>query len=154
MVDLMAAFEMAVLVHGRQRDHGGEPYMGHICRVMSQMESDEERVVAILHDVLEDSVDRALNLPLHHSIAAIYGPEIYNSVLELTYDHEETYMEYIANITRPLAVKVKLADLADNLRDDRLEKLPLDERVRLRNKYLEAYRFLKPEIPAKDDMHE
>lgn len=135
------AFKIAVEVHGNQRDRGGEPYMGHICRVMSAMDTDTERCVAILHDTLEDSENAAPWLPY---ISNIFGPEIFSAVLALSrMDPEEPYLDYIRRLSRnPLAVKVKLADLADNMRRARMRKLPALEAERLYQRYHEAFCFL------------
>lgn len=146
------AFKIAVGVHGEQRDKSGEPYMGHICRVMSAMDTDTERCVAILHDSIEDSGNRAV--AVGHAIFQAYGVTVGDAVIALTRlmvdddisgsgTENSSYMNYIRRLSRnPLAVKVKLADLQDNRRRDRLRKLPSAEANRLFDRYEEAYCFL------------
>lgn len=158
---LAEAFKIAVEVHGNQRDKAGEPYMGHICRVMSAMDTDTERCVAILHDSIEDS-KRVGGMTRH--LRGLFPDEIVDAVgalsrrpvnlqtlAQLVTDgarpiERESYMDYIRRLSsNPLAVKVKLADLRDNMNEDRLRKLPTkEEAFRLHKKYWEAYRFLSP----------
>jgi (p)ppGpp synthase/HD superfamily hydrolase len=138
-MDLKAAFEIAVEVHGNKRDKAGEPYLAHICRVMSAMDTDEERVVAILHDAMEDgpsmvTADWRLTFYPEHLLLA---------VLALTRVPGEPYMDYIRRLSKnPLAVKVKMADLRDNMDYRRLDKLDPAERHRLHLKYHEASYYL------------
>lgn len=59
MKDLLAhAIALASEAHQHQKDKLGEPYILHPIRVMMRCDTDEERIVAILHDVLEDTADR------------------------------------------------------------------------------------------------
>jgi (p)ppGpp synthase/HD superfamily hydrolase len=144
MIDFTEAFKIAAEVHGNQRDKSGEPYMGHVCRVMSQMETDEERLVAILHDAFEDSVDRPdLNRSVHARVKLFYRYVIYDAVLDLTHIEDDSYEEYIIWVMRnPLAVKVKLADIRDNMDPARLAKLSPGTRDRLIGKYGRALTVL------------
>lgn len=152
LLDLTEAFRIAVEVHGAQRDKAGEPYMGHVCRVMSAMDTDEERAVAILHDVLEDSMPPkgspdpmawAKWDEMSDRIIEAYGWAIHTPVKLLTRMHDMTYMGYIRHVSEnPLAVKVKLADLADNMDPARLAKLSEAERLRLLEKYGRARKYL------------
>lgn len=146
-LSLKEAFRIAVEVHGDQRDKSGEPYLFHVMRVAAQMDTDEERVVAILHDVIEDFVpeegDIGQTLALVSRIYELYGPNIGNAVEALTKGTDVPYMDYIRRLsTNPLAVKVKLADLEDNSNPERLESREPKEAVRLYAKYAEAYAFL------------
>ena len=144
MIDFTEAFKIAAEVHGNQRDKSGEPYMGHVCRVMMQMETDEERVVAILHDTFEDSIDRPdLNRSVRARVKLFYRTAIYNAVLDLTHIEDDSYEDYLAGVKRnPLAVRVKLADIRDNVDPVRLEKLSQGIRLRLLDKYGRAVAVL------------
>lgn len=140
---LKEVFQIAVDVHGNQRDRANEPYLGHICRVMSAMEDDFERAVAILHDTLEDCGSPKKANKLYVKIMLLCGRHVAEAVASLTRTHTEPYPEYIERLSKnPLAVKVKLADLLDNMRMDRISKLPEEDRARLLKKYQEAYQFL------------
>jgi hypothetical protein len=145
--DLTEAFRIAVEVHGNQRDKSGaEPYMGHVCRVASGMETDIGRVVAILHDVLEDA--ETTGHDLERRIHEAYGESVLAAVKVLTRHPDTPYLDYIRHVAHnPLAVTVKLADLSDNMREDRLAKLPLTDSIRLRQKYTTAFAQLKPAAP-------
>lgn len=140
-LSLKEAFRIAVEVHGDQRDKAGEPYLFHVMRVAMAMDTDEERVVAILHDVIEDYDDTMETMA---DINEAYGQDILSTVELLT--RNKPYLDYIRRLsTNPLAVKVKLADLRDNMDGDRLRKLPTkEEAARLYKKYREAYEFLLP----------
>jgi len=144
MIDFTEAFKIAAEVHGNQRDKSGEPYMGHVCWVMSQMETDEERVVAIMHDVFEDSRDRPdLNRSVLARVKLFYRSAVYNAVLDMTHGEDESYEEYLLGVARnPLAVKVKLSYIRDNLDPVRLEKLSQGVRERLIYKYGHALTIL------------
>lgn len=93
MSDLTIAIRIAAELHRGQVDKAGLPYILHPLRVMLSMDDDLRRIVAVLHDVAEDSEDgwRAL--------------------------HDETYEDFILRVSRnPLARQVKIADIRDNLR--------------------------------------
>lgn len=137
-VDLGEAFRIAVRVHGSQRDKGGEPYMGHLCRVMSSMKTDTERCVAILHDAIEDGGIRARRVG--HRIYRFYGATVGDAVIAMTRNDGEVYQDYIKRLKKnPLAVKTKLADLRENLAAWRLGKLPSEQAYSLKERYLIAW---------------
>lgn len=147
-LDLSHAWGIAVEVHGNQRDKAGEPYLFHIARVAMAMDNDLDQAVAILHDSLEDSATALDRGRLVHRIGVLYGANVEETVAELTRLDHEPYMDYIRRLSvNPLAVKVKLADLNDNSRPERLAKLPELEGQRLWTKYREALAFLYS-IPA------
>lgn len=146
-LSLKEAFRIAVEVHGDQRDKAGEPYLFHVMRVADQMDTDEERAVAILHDVIEDFVPgeghTGQTLALVSRIYEAYGSNVTSAVEALTKGTEVPYMDYIRRLsTNPLAVKVKFADLNDNRNRGRLRKLPRDEADRLFDKYEQAWLVL------------
>lgn len=107
------AIMFATEKHKGQKDKNGKPYIYHLIGVMMRLETDEERMVGILHDVIEDQ-----QVPVH-ALAGIGCPD---SVIQaLTYvtklpEEEGDYNAFIERIaTGPtLAIRVKLADLADN----------------------------------------
>lgn len=147
------AFRIAVEVHGNQRDKGGAPYMEHVLRVMLGVgDDDTDRCVAILHDTVEDTPGKMLDgdsyLPtakmrLLLRIETSYGRHISYAVAALTRMDDEPYMQYIRRVAQnPLARTAKLADLATNMSEPRLRKLPMHEADRLRKKYREAWDYL------------
>jgi len=135
---LEKAIQIAVNAHFGQKDKAGSPYILHPLRVMQSVESLDAKVVAILHDVVEDTdvtFDDLINkgIPKHLVI----------TLRLLTHTDKLTYEDYIARIAEnPLAVKVKLADLKDNMDLSRLKKFE-DEDIELFRKYVNSYKFLK-----------
>lgn len=147
------AFKIAVEVHGAQLDKSGEPYLFHVMRVAMSFDDDGERCVAILHDAVEDTPGDMMSadgsyLPtpkvvLLDRIRNLYGLDIAIAVCLLTHERRVPYMQYIQALgSSPLARAVKLADLADNMSEPRLRKLPMHEADRLRKKYREAWDYL------------
>ena len=93
----------------------GEPFILHPLRVMSQVESDVERIVAVLHDVIEDTACTFDDLR-----GLGYSERVIDALDRLTHRDGEAYETYIERIKDdPLARQVKLADLADNLANNR-----------------------------------
>lgn len=108
---LDAAIALAVRAHRGQRDKRNEPYLLHVFRVMLSQIDETARVVAVLHDSLEDT-----SLTLADLHAAGYSDEICDAVDCLTRRLDEPYETMIDRVeANPLARRVKLADLADNL---------------------------------------
>lgn len=97
----------------------GEPYINHSIRIMNQMETEAEKIVAILHDVLEDSQCSALDLR-----DAGFPKEVIECVEQLTRQNDVTYFEYIDDIsTNDICKKIKLAEIYDNKDINRVNKL-------------------------------
>jgi (p)ppGpp synthase/HD superfamily hydrolase len=93
----------------------GEPYILHPLRVMLQLNSEEARIVAVLHDVLEDTACSMGELR-----RAGYSESVIEALDRLTRRDGEAYEAYIERITEDtLARQVKLADLTDNLANNR-----------------------------------
>jgi (p)ppGpp synthase/HD superfamily hydrolase len=116
-----AAIAFAAAKHIDQVDRAGQPYILHPLRVMAAMDTDEAKRVAVLHDVVEDcgvTLDdlRALGYPEQEVLAI--------DALTKRADEHDDYPKFIERVLRnPLAAKVKLADLEDNLDTRRLEAL-------------------------------
>ncbi|MGF6419517.1 hypothetical protein ABH900_003027 [Stenotrophomonas sp. AN71] len=124
---------LATQAHAGQTDKAGLPYIGHVSRVAAAVRGDDDaEVVAWLHDVAEDCPQFA------HRIAAFPAP-LRAAVQLLNRDaapDEDTYYARIA--AHALALKVKLADLADNADPRRLAALDEATANRLRHKYAHA----------------
>lgn len=130
---LAKALEMASAYHCGQEDDGGYPYIFHPIRVMLAGSRWDERIVGVLHDILEDTHCTVEDLE-----DAGFTPEIIDAVVALTRDEEkETYPEFITRVIRAgrLAITVKLNDMADNLDEKRLFYLPEARQTALRAKY-------------------
>jgi (p)ppGpp synthase/HD superfamily hydrolase len=118
---LERAIALAVEAHEGHQAGEARPYILHPLRVMAQMETDTERIVAILHDTVENGGDRMSFARLR---AEGFPEEIVHAVDCLTRRESEPYAAMIERIApNPLARRVKLADLTDNLDLLRLPEL-------------------------------
>jgi len=119
------AIALARQVHAGQVDKAGAAYIGHPLRVMAKMASDDERIAAILHDVVEDSRDGDAPVTLADLAAMGLPPPAIEAIRLLTRSDDGSdpaaYDAYIeAILANPIARKVKLADVEDNLDATRL----------------------------------
>jgi (p)ppGpp synthase/HD superfamily hydrolase len=107
------ALALAVDAHEGHRNSTGGAYILHPLSVMARVETDVERVVAILHDAVEQGSDR---LSLARLRAEGFPEEIVAAIDCLTRRDGEAYDDFIDRLApNGLARRVKLADLADNL---------------------------------------
>jgi len=130
------AIALARRAHDGQVDKAGAPYIGHPLRIMAKMNSDAERIAAVLHDVVEDSRDSAAPVTFETLAGLGLPAEAVAAVRLLTRTDDRTdpaaYDAYIAAIlTDPIARKVKLADLEDNLDVSRLKTVTERDELRL-----------------------
>lgn len=135
---LEKAIRIAVNAHFGQKDRVGAPYILHPLRVMHAMESIDAKIVGILHDVVEDT-----DITFDDLIAEGIPKHLVITLRLLTHSENLSYEDYIARISEnPLAVRVKLADMRDNMDLTRLKKIT-EEDTQLFEKYVANYRFLK-----------
>ncbi len=118
MSTLERAIEIAASAHAGQCDKAGIPYILHPIRVMLAVSKPDERIAAVLHDVVEDTP---------WTIEALskegFSPEILDAVQALTKGESETRLEAAKRaVQNPIARVVKLADVADNMDLKRLPK--------------------------------
>lgn len=132
------ALRIAVRVHAGAVDKAGQPYILHPLRVMLRLSTETERVVAVLHDVVEDS-----DVTLDDLRREGFSDEVIDAVDHVTRREGETYETFIERIApHPLARRVKLADLEDNMDVTRL--VVLDERGAERlQRYLRSWHRLR-----------
>ena len=122
--------------HFGQFDRAGAPYIEHPRAVAAKVDTDAEKIVAFLHDTVEDT-----NATLDE-ISVLFGSDIAEAVGCLTHRKGVPYMDYVAgNKKNDLARKVKLADLSHNMDLSRLPKVTDADRKRV-EKYKAAYDFL------------
>lgn len=139
---LEAAIGIAIRAHEGQRDKAGQPYILHPLRVMLKVDTVEERIVAILHDVLEDGTDAA-----QREVEDLLSDRLMRAVRALTKRLDEHgaagYGAFIRRANKnPIARRVKIADLEDNLDITRLASLSASDSERL-GRYHASLRFLK-----------
>ena len=109
--DCYKAYMIADRAHKGQVDKAGEPYILHPLYVMSKMHTEEEAIVAILHDVIEDTA-----CTLDDLRKAGFSENVLESLRLLTHDPKAQYMNYIMKIKdNPIARNVKIADLKHNM---------------------------------------
>lgn len=135
---LSKAINLAMQAHAGQVDKAGMPYIGHVMRVMQAGKTIDEKIVGVLHDVVEDTTwtfDALLaeGFPVHIVDALRYVTKL---------SDDELYEAFINRVkNNPLAVAVKINDLTDNMDVRRLQTLTDADMQRLR-KYLKAYQSL------------
>ncbi len=111
MPSLEDAILLATEAHRDLKDKAGAPYILHPLRVMLNMKTKDERIVAVLHDVVEDT-----KYTLEDFRKAGYSQKVLGSLDYLTKRDGEEYEKFIERVKHdPLARKVKIADLKDNL---------------------------------------
>ena len=138
MSTLERAIEIATEAHRGQFDKAGNDYICHPLRVMAAGKTTEEKIVGVLHDVVEDS-----DWSFEQLAAEGFSPEIIEALRCVTkLSENEPYDKFIARIKEnPLAVAVKLNDLSDNMDIRRLPYIS-DKDVKRLKKYLKAYKQL------------
>ena len=132
------ALDLASWKHRDQKDKAGKPYFGHIARVSNACKTPQAKIVALLHDIIEDTDVTP------EQMEELGFPEyIIKAVLCLTHKEGESYEDYVKRAAKnPIAREVKIADLEDNMDVSRLEKVSEKDLVRM-DKYLRAWKYLK-----------
>jgi (p)ppGpp synthase/HD superfamily hydrolase len=113
------AIDIAVQAHRGQTRRNGEPYVLHPLRVMTACRTDKARIVAVLHDVVEDS-----DTTLQDLRDEGFDQDVLEALDLVTHEKGVPYDDYIDRIAdNPLAREVKIADLEDNLDLTQLPKV-------------------------------
>ncbi|UVL82268.1 HD domain-containing protein [Pseudomonas sp. B21-028] len=137
MSTLEKAIAISARAHEGQADKGGSPYILHPLKVMLRLSRHEERIVAVLHDVIEDT---------HVTLADLrnegFSEAILAAIESLTKREGESYQVFIERAGRdPLARRVKLADLAENSDLSRIDRPSQNDLERV-EKYRKAAEYL------------
>lgn len=139
MTPLERAIRLALEAHAGQKSKDGSPYILHPLRLMAKMETAEERMSAVLHDVVEDS-----HITLDDLRAANIPERVLEAVRLLTHEEGTSYEAYVERLRAdPLARKIKIADLEDNSDIRRLSGIEEKDLERLQ-KYHRAWQILRP----------
>lgn len=137
MSTLERAIAIAAAAHAGQVDKGGSPYILHPLKVMLRVNGLEERMAAVLHDVVEDTPVTLAELREQGFSEAVLG-----AVESLTKREGEDYQAFVQRAGRdPIARVVKLADLLENSDLSRLPGFTEKDIERL-EKYREAISYL------------
>ena len=142
---LQRAIEIAVEAHRGQTDKAGAPYLLHPLRVMMSLDTDEERIVGVLHDVVEDGPGWTFERLEEEG----FSPAVLDALRLVTKrpeDEGDSETFYVAFVRRAkgnkIARRVKTADILDNLNASRLSALT-EKDMRRMNRYLTALRELR-----------
>lgn len=137
MLDLDKAIKIATEAHKGQVDKAGADYILHPLRVMEKLETKKEKIVGVLHDVVEDT-----DVTFEDLENEGFSKEIITALKYLTRRKGEKYFDYIERIKKnSLAKKVKLADLEDNLDISRIKE-PTKKDFSLMKRYEKAKKIL------------
>lgn len=138
MSTLERAIEIATEAHRGQFDKAGNDYIQHPLRVMAAGKTTDEKIVGVLHDVIEDT-----DWTFEELAAEGFSSEVIEALRCVTkLSENEPYDNFIARVkANPLAVAVKLNDLSDNMDIRRLDILTEKDFKRLQ-KYHRAYKQL------------
>lgn len=129
---------ICVTKHSGQRDKVGAAYFQHPMRVAMKCATDKEKIVALLHDTIEDT-----DVTPEWLKEQGFSDEIVDAVLSVTRTPGEDYQEFVSRAKKnPIGRMVKIHDLEDNLNVFRLKEVSPQMAERF-TKYLKALRFLK-----------
>lgn len=135
---LETAIGIALEAHQGQQSKNSTPYILHPLHLMLQMETEEEMITAVLHDVIEDT-----SVTLADLEEVGFAEVVLAALALLTHAKSMPYDEYILAIKKnPLARKVKLADLQHNMDIRRLPEVGEKDLARLQ-KYGRAWQVLR-----------
>src|SRR5215468_6717515 len=108
---LEKAISIAVEAHRGQKDKNGKPYILHPISVMGKVRTQTDKIVAILHDVVEDT-----HWTFEDLKKAGFPAEILDALDCVTKRAWEPYEDFVKRSAgNPIARRVKLADLEDNM---------------------------------------
>lgn len=135
------AIKLCFKAHEGQVDKSGLPYVHHPLHLAEQMDDEEGTIVALLHDIVEDT---------DYSIKDLKGMGFGDAVVEaidiMTHRPEVPYMDYVKEIAKnSIARKVKLADLNHNCDLTRLNHEPTSKDLERVEKYKKAKELLEKE---------
>ena len=138
-MNLERAIEIAVEAHKGVKDKGGNPYILHPLTVMHNLDTEVEKIVGALHDVVEDT---------HWTFEKLaeegFSDEIVDAIRSVTKSAEDhDYSDFINRAkNNTIGRKVKIADIKHNMDVTRIKQIGDTERERL-NKYLESLKVLQ-----------
>ena len=144
MATIEKALQIAAKAHEGQKDKEGLPYILHPLRVMMAVQGEDAQIAAVLHDVVEDTPVTVDDLR-----AAGFGEQVLAAVQCVTHRKDEPYADYVVRCkANDIARRVKLADLEDNSRLDRVLLRPqrLERDLARIRRYALSYKFLTDQI--------
>ena len=132
------ALKLCFEAHREQTDKSGMPYVFHPFHLAEQMKTEETTIVALLHDVVEDT-----EYTIDDLIRMGFDKAVTDAIALMTHAEGVDYMDYVRQIQKnPVAKAVKLADLRHNSDLSRLDFVD-EKALRRREKYLKAIALLE-----------
>ena len=137
-MNLERAINIAVKSHEGQTDKAGAPYILHALRVMMRMETEHAKIAAVLHDVIEDT-----SVTIDDLRQAGFTTDVLSTLDHLTHRADEPYESYIERVSvHPMARRIKITDLEDNMDMKRVPQIAERDIVRWQ-KYHRAWMRLR-----------
>lgn len=131
------ALQIAIRAHEGQKDKSGRDYMMHPIRVAERCKDPRAKIVALLHDTIEDT-----DVSPDYLLGQGFPEEIIAGVLSVTKRVGESYEDFVARAAKNhIGKEVKRADLEDNMDIRRLKEITDGDVARLR-RYLRAWQSL------------
>lgn len=141
MKDWNELYDLALLIairaHEGQKDKSEREYVMHPIRVAERCKNPRAKIVALLHDTIEDT-----DVTAEYLRSEGFPEEIIGAVLSVTKQEGESYEDFVCRAAEnPIGKEVKIADLEDNMDIRRLKEITDEDVARLR-KYLCAWQYL------------
>lgn len=132
------ALKLCFEAHKEQVDKSGIPYVFHPFHLAEQMQTEEATVVALLHDLVEDT-----DYTIEDLMSMGFSKSITDAISLMTHADDVEYMDYVREIkNNPIAKAVKLADLKHNSDLTRLDNVD-EKALKRKEKYLKAIKLLE-----------
>lgn len=142
-MDIEIAISIALKAHKGQVDKGGNPYILHPLAVMNRVETIEEKIVAVLHDVVEDT-----EVTIDQLRETGFSEEILEAMNLLTRAKEDSYEEFIdKTLKNRIARNVKIADIKENMNLSRIQDPSEQDYMRI-EKYKRALERLERQFES------
>ena len=141
---LYKTLELVLRVFEDKTDKGGLPYFNHLFKVYSDVSSYDEKIVALLHDTVEDT-----DITFEDLKEFGYNDEIIEALTYLTKKKGEYYPDYIdriINSNNKMAISVKLSDLKHNMDITRIKNPTVNDYERISKRYEPAYLKIKNKL--------
>lgn len=135
--DYTRAFVIVGALFTDKVDKAGEPYLYHLLYVSDHVETEAEKIVGLLHDLVEDT-----DITFEDLLDVGFSDEVVDALRIITKMEGESYPDFITRIIESnniIAIRVKKVDMENNMDPKRLSKVDEETRVRLQNKYESQY---------------
>lgn len=144
MTLLEKALYLSNVVHKNQVDKNGVRYDLHPLRVANQLSNPMDKIIALLHDILEEEKNSKVVVGI---LLTEFPSQVLENVRLLTHNKNESLESYAKRLnTSERAIRVKRAEIADNLNKKRLSTLKTEVRERLLKKYMKMLNLLGGEL--------